>query len=67
MQSKIVPSHRRSFSAAMRPGTHDFHVERWDSLFETIASIVEDRLISSQDRYGMVRVKCGATGKRYGE
>ena len=48
----------------MRPG---IHVEWWDSLLETIASVVGDRLISSQDRYSVVRVKCRATGKSHDE
>ena len=39
-------------------GGPDLHVERCDSLFETIASVVGDDLIINQDRYGVVSVKC---------
>ena len=35
-------------------GSPGLHVEQWDSLFETIASMVGDDLIASQDRYGVV-------------
>ena len=48
-------------------GGPSLHVERWDSLFETIASEVGDDLMASQYRYGVASVKCRATGRRHDE